>query len=87
MTIVQPELLLRSPDATWDNTRWEQLPDDDNRYEVIDGVLSMSTAPSLFHECGSVSWSPTCLPTRPTRCCSETLLTLPIPIVVAPIHR
>jgi Uma2 family endonuclease len=29
---------------------WEQLPDDGNRYEVIDGVLYMSTAPSLFHQ-------------------------------------
>lgn len=44
------ELLLRSPDASWDYARWEQLPDDGNRYEVIEGVLYMSTAPSLFHE-------------------------------------
>lgn len=44
------ELLLRSPDATWDYARWERLPDDGNRYEVIDGVLYMSTAPSLFHQ-------------------------------------
>ncbi|HUG14157.1 MAG TPA: Uma2 family endonuclease [Thermomicrobiales bacterium] len=44
------ELLLRSPDASWDYARWERLPDDGNRYEVIDGVLYMSTSPSLFHE-------------------------------------
>lgn len=44
------ELLLRSPDASWDYARWEQLPDDGNRYEVIEGVLYMSTAPTLFHQ-------------------------------------
>src|SRR4051794_808899 len=43
-----PELMLRSADATWDRARWEQLPDDGNRYEVIDGVLYMTTAPSFF---------------------------------------
>jgi hypothetical protein len=36
-------------DATWDRQRWETLPADGNRYEVIDGVLYMSTAPSFFH--------------------------------------
>ncbi len=50
MTTAQPQLLLRSPDATWDYARWEQLPDDGNRYEVICGVLYMSTAPSQFHQ-------------------------------------
>lgn len=34
-----PELALRSPDATWDRARWEELPADGNRYEVIAGVL------------------------------------------------
>jgi len=46
----QPQLLLRSPDASWDYARWEQLPDDGNRYEVICGVLYMSTAQSQFHQ-------------------------------------
>lgn len=50
MTVTSPELVLRSLDATWNYARWEQLPDDGNRYEVIDGVLYMTTAPSLFHE-------------------------------------
>lgn len=50
MTIAQPQLLLRSPDSSWDYARWEQLPDDGNRYEVICGVLYMSTAPSQFHQ-------------------------------------
>src|SRR5215203_4285021 len=45
-----PELMLRSADATWNRARWEQLPNDGNRYEVIDGVLYMTTAPSFFHQ-------------------------------------
>jgi Uma2 family endonuclease len=44
------DLILRSPDASWDRTRWERLPADGNRYEVIDGVLYMTTAPSSFHQ-------------------------------------
>jgi len=48
--VTVPELALRSHDATWDRTRWETLPDDGNRYEVIGGVLHMSTAPSFFHQ-------------------------------------
>jgi Uma2 family endonuclease len=48
--IAVPELALRSHDATWDRARWETLPDDGNRYEVIGGVLYMSTAPSFFHQ-------------------------------------
>lgn len=45
-----PEFALRSLDSTWNRVRWEQLPADGNRYEVIDGVLYMSTAPSAFHQ-------------------------------------
>ena len=45
-----PELTLRSHDATWNRARWEALPADGNRYEVLDGVLYMSTAPSFFHQ-------------------------------------
>jgi Uma2 family endonuclease len=45
-----PGLTLRSPAADWNRARWEQLPADGNRYEVIDGVLYMSTAPSFFHQ-------------------------------------
>jgi Uma2 family endonuclease len=45
-----PQLALRSLDATWNRARWELLPADGNRYEVIDGVLYMSTAPSFFHQ-------------------------------------
>jgi Uma2 family endonuclease len=50
MTVAEVELLLRSPDASWCYARWERLPDDGNRYEVIDGVLYMSTAPSFWHQ-------------------------------------
>ena len=45
-----PELALRSSDADWNRERWELLPNDGNRYEVIDGVLYMATAPSNFHQ-------------------------------------
>jgi Uma2 family endonuclease len=34
----------------WTCADWEGLPDDGNRYEVIDGVLYMTTAPSSFHQ-------------------------------------
>jgi Uma2 family endonuclease len=49
-TSVSPELALRSHEATWNRARWDTLPADGNRYEVIDGYLYMSTAPSLFHQ-------------------------------------
>lgn len=44
------DLALRSLDASWDRARWERLPADGRRYEVIDGVLYVSTAPSFFHQ-------------------------------------
>jgi Uma2 family endonuclease len=37
-------------DASWNYARWETLPDDGNRYEVIDGVLYVSTSPSAWHQ-------------------------------------
>ncbi|ABU56269.1 Uma2 family endonuclease [Roseiflexus castenholzii] len=46
-----PTITLRSLDAGWSYERWErELPDDGNRYEVIEGVLYMTTAPSYFHQ-------------------------------------
>jgi len=45
-----PDLALRSHDARWGYERWSKLPADGNRYEVIDGVLYMTTAPSFFHQ-------------------------------------
>lgn len=45
-----PELILRSHEPGWDRRRWETLPADGNRYEVIDGVLYVTTAPSAFHQ-------------------------------------
>jgi Uma2 family endonuclease len=37
------------PQGHWTYTDWENLADDGNCYEIIDGVLYMSTSPSLFH--------------------------------------
>jgi hypothetical protein len=34
----------------WTYADWEVLPDDGNRYEVVDGALYMTTAPSFFHQ-------------------------------------
>ena len=45
-----PEFTTRSLDANWSYARWSQLLDDGNRYEVIDGVLYRTTAPSFFHQ-------------------------------------
>ncbi len=36
--------------GTWTYADWERLPADGNRYEVIGGVLYMTTAPSNFHQ-------------------------------------
>jgi Uma2 family endonuclease len=48
--VIEPELVLRSLDATWDVARWETLDHSGPyRYEVIDGVLYMSTSPSPYH--------------------------------------
>ncbi len=38
------------PQGRWTYADWESLPDDGNRYEIIDGVLYMTTAPSYFHQ-------------------------------------
>lgn len=50
-TIAETEqLVTRSLDAAWNYERWQRLPDDGNRYEVIDGVLFLTTLPSYFHQ-------------------------------------
>ena len=38
------------PQGQWTYADWEGLADDGNRYEVIDGVLYMTTAPRSFHQ-------------------------------------
>ncbi len=49
-TIVEPPETLRSLGATYTAADWERFPlDDGNRYEIIAGVLYVSTAPSFFH--------------------------------------
>ncbi len=49
-TVAVAELALRSHDADWDRARWESLPENGNRYEVIDEVLYTTTAPSNAHQ-------------------------------------
>lgn len=49
-SVAPPQLALRSLDAGWNRTRWERLSADGKRYEVIDGVLYVTTAPSSFHQ-------------------------------------
>jgi len=44
------EMVLQSSEAIWNRDRWEELPEDGKRYEVINGVLYMSTAPSPLHQ-------------------------------------
>ena len=38
------------PQGHWTYADWEQLRDDGKRYEIIDGALYMTTAPSSFHQ-------------------------------------
>lgn len=50
MIVSNVDVFLQSPNASWCYDKWELLPDDGNRYEVIDGVLYRSTAPGFFHQ-------------------------------------
>ena len=38
------------PQGQWTYADWEELSDNGNRYEIIDGVLYMTTAPRSFHQ-------------------------------------
>jgi Uma2 family endonuclease len=38
------------PQGQWTARDWENLADDGNRYEIIEGVVYVSTAPSYFHQ-------------------------------------
>jgi Uma2 family endonuclease len=38
------------PQGQWTYADWEALPDDGLRYEIINGVLYMTTAPKNFHQ-------------------------------------
>src|SRR3712207_862717 len=45
------DLLLRSVDTTWTADDWERLPHGDgNRYEIIGGMLYLSSTPSVRHQ-------------------------------------
>lgn len=46
----QLELVLRSDAATYTASDWAKTPDDGRRYEIINRVMWVSTAPVLFHE-------------------------------------
>lgn len=50
MVVAEIEHLLHSSDASWCYEKWLRLPDEGNRYEVLDGVLYMSTSPSQRHQ-------------------------------------
>jgi len=50
-TLPARDFLLRSVDKDWTADDWERLPHDSGyRFEIIHGVLYMSTAPSPFHQ-------------------------------------
>lgn len=36
--------------GNWTYADWEKLPEDGNRYEIIEGALFVTTAPSNFHQ-------------------------------------
>jgi hypothetical protein len=42
--------VLGPPQGHWRYVDWEHLPDDGNVYEIINGVLYMTTAPRTFHQ-------------------------------------
>jgi hypothetical protein len=43
--------LIAGPEQSrWANADWERLPNDSTRYEIIDGMLYLTTAPGTFHE-------------------------------------
>ncbi len=51
LILANRDVVLRSVDADWTAEDWAQLSHDDgNRYEIIDGVLYVSTAPSARHQ-------------------------------------
>ncbi len=61
--MIQEELRITAPEdqpvlppgtwpkqGAWTIADWEQLPEDSNRYELIDGVLYVTSAPSTHHQ-------------------------------------
>lgn len=49
-TLTEVQKIEGPPQGQWTYADWENLPDDENRYEVIDGVLYCSSLPSLYHQ-------------------------------------
>jgi Uma2 family endonuclease len=54
LTTISPILMdhavVGPPQGQWAVEHWEKLPASEHRYELIDGVLYMTTAPSSFHQ-------------------------------------
>ncbi len=50
MLAPDPALHPHPAPGAWTYADWERLPADGNRYEVVGGVLYMTTAPSNFHQ-------------------------------------
>ena len=48
-TLVDVNAVKGPPQGQWTYTDWEALPEDDYNYEIIEGILYMSSSPSLFH--------------------------------------
>lgn len=48
--ILMDHALQGPPQGHWTVAHWERLPEDGNRYEIIDGKLYMTTAPTAFHQ-------------------------------------
>lgn len=49
-TYTEVEGVIGPPQGQWTYADWENIPADDKRYEVIDGVLYVSTSPSYYHQ-------------------------------------
>jgi len=48
--ILMDHALKGPPQGHWTVAHWERLPEDEYRYELIDGKLYMTTSPSFFHQ-------------------------------------
>ena len=49
-TLTTNQKIMGPPQGQWTYADWENVPDDDNRYEIIDGVLYRSDLPSTYHQ-------------------------------------
>lgn len=54
--ILMDHALKGPPQGRWTVAHWERLPEDGNRYEIIEGKLYMTTSPSFFHQWIVAAW-------------------------------